>query len=27
VENPDQVGTRNWFSGHVSFQSDEGLVD
>jgi hypothetical protein len=27
VENPDQVGTRNCFSGHVSFQSDEGLVD
>jgi len=27
VENPDQIGTRNCFSGHVSFQSDEGLVD
>jgi hypothetical protein len=27
VKNPDQIGTRNCFSGHVSFQSDEGLVD
>jgi hypothetical protein len=24
VKNPDQIGTRNCFSGHVSFQSDEG---
>jgi hypothetical protein len=27
VKNPNQFGARNCFSGHVSFQSDEGLVD
>jgi hypothetical protein len=26
VKNPNQFGARNCFSGHVSFQSDEGLV-
>jgi hypothetical protein len=26
VKNPNQFGARNCFSGHVSFQSDEGLL-